>query len=78
MILQFEVLDNYSRVWKCVSDSKETVCNSEDPGSIPRLGRFAGEENGNLLQYPCLENPMDREAWQASHGITKSRTQLSD
>ena len=31
-------------------------------GSIPGLGRSAGEENGNLLQYSCLENPMDREA----------------
>ena len=32
------------------------------PGSIPRSGRFSGEENGNLFQYPCLENSMDRGA----------------
>ena len=38
-----------------------------------------GEGNGNPLQYSCLENPMDREAWQATvHGVAKSRTQLSD
>ena len=34
-----------------------------DPGSIPGLGRSPGEENGNPLQYSCLENPMDRGAW---------------
>ena len=38
-----------------------------------------GEGNGNLLQYSCLENPMDRGAWGATvHGVAKSRTQLSD
>ena len=35
-------------------------------GSIPRLGRYPGVENGNPLQYSCLENSMDRGAWQAS------------
>jgi len=34
-----------------------------DPGSIPGLGRSAGEGNGNPLQYYCLENPMDRGTW---------------
>ena len=34
-----------------------------DPGLIPGLGRSPGEGNGNPLQYSCLENPMDREAW---------------
>ena len=38
-----------------------------------------GEGNGNPLQYSCLENPMDRGAWQATvHRVTKSRTRLSD
>ena len=37
-----------------------------DTGSIPGLGRSPGGGNGNLLQYPCLEKPMDREAWQYS------------
>ena len=47
-------------------------------GSLPRLGRSPGEGNGNPLQYSCLENPMDRGAWQAIiHGITKSQTRLS-
>ena len=36
-----------------------------DPGSIPGLGRSPGGGKGNPLQYSCLENPMDREAWQA-------------
>ena len=48
-------------------------------GSIPGLGRSPGGRNGNLLQYSCLENPMDSEAWWATvHGVAKSQTQLSD
>ena len=39
---------------------------SGDVGSILGLGRSPGGGNGNLLQYSCLENPMDREAWQAT------------
>ena len=45
------------------SDGKESACNAGDPGSISGLGRSPGEENGNPLQYSCLENSMDREAW---------------
>ena len=41
-------------------DGKESACNAGDLGSIPELGRFPGEENGNPLQYSCLENAMDR------------------
>ena len=53
----------------CSSDGKESLCNVGDPGSIPGSGRFPGEGNGNLLQYSCLENPMDRGAWQTTvHG----------
>ena len=44
-------------------NGKESACNAGDPGSIPGLGRFHREGNGNPLQYSCLENPMDREAW---------------
>ena len=47
------------------SDGKESACNVEDPGSIPGSGRSPGEETGNSLKYSCLENPMDRGAWQA-------------
>ena len=47
-------------------------------GSIPGLGRSPGEGNGNLLQYSCLENSMDRGAWRATiHGVAKSWTQMS-
>ena len=46
-------------------DSEESACNTGDPGSIPGSGRPLGEGNGYPLQYSCLENPMDRGAWQA-------------
>ena len=48
------------------SDSKESACNAEDLGSISGSGRSPGEGNGNPLQYSCLENPIDRIAWQAT------------
>ena len=61
------------------STDKEFVYNAGDQGSIPGLGRSPGEGNGSPLQYSCLENPMDRGAWQAAaHEVTKSPTQLSD
>ena len=48
-----------------------------DTGSIPGLGRSPEEGKGNLLQCPCLENPMDRGAWRAAvHGVSKSRIRL--
>ena len=48
-----------------------------DTGSIPGSGRSPAEGNGNPLQYSCLENPMDRGAWQATvHGVAQNRTQL--
>ena len=54
------------------SDDKESVCSEGDLDLIPDLGRSLGEGNGDSLQYSCLENPMDREAWQATvHGVTK-------
>ena len=45
------------------SDGKTSAYNEGDPGSIPGSGRSPGEGNGNPLQYSCLENPMDKEAW---------------
>ena len=45
------------------SEVKASASNAGDPGSIPGLGRSPGEGNGNPLQYSCLENPMDGEAW---------------
>ena len=45
------------------SDGKASAYNAGDLGSIPELGRFPGEGNGNPLQYSCLKNSMDRGAW---------------
>ena len=61
------------------SDGKESACSAGDLGSIPGSGRSSREGNGNPLQYSCLENPMDRGAWQAAfHGVTKSQIWLND
>ena len=45
------------------SDSKASTRDVGDLGLIPGSGRSPGEGNGNPLQYSCLENPMDGEAW---------------
>ena len=51
---------------------------AEDMGLVPGSGRFPGGGHGNPLQYSCLENPMDRGAWQATvHGVTKSQTRMN-
>ena len=67
------------------SDGEQSACNVGDLDSIPGSERFPGEGNGYLLQYSCLENPMDKEAQQSVtkvlaevHGVAKSRTQLSN
>ena len=61
------------------ANGEKSACNVGDLGSIPGSGRSPGEGHGNPLQYSCLENPMDRGAWQATFsGVTKSQTQLSD
>ena len=63
----------------CGSDGKESACNARDPGSVPGSGRSPREGNGNSLQYSCLENHMDRGAWQVIvHGVLKNQTQLSN
>ena len=63
----------------CSSVSKETACSAGYPGSITGLGRSPGEGNGDTLQCSCLENNMDRGAWQAIvHGVSKSQTQFSN
>ena len=60
------------------SVGKESACSAGDTGSIPGSGRSPREGNGNPLQYSCLENPMDREAWRATvQGAAESRTRLS-
>ena len=51
---------------------------TKDSALIPGSGRSPGGGNGNPLQYSCLENPMDRGAWQVTaHGVAKSRARLS-
>ena len=56
---------------------KNLPANAGDVSLIPGLGRSPEGGNGNPLQYSCLENPMDREAWQATvHSISKSWTRL--
>ena len=61
------------------SEGKESASSAEDLDSIPGLGGFPQGGNGYLLQYSCLENPMDRGAWQAIiHGVAKIRTPMSD
>ena len=53
-------------------DDNESAFNVADLGSIPGLGRYPGEGNSYPLQYSCLENFMDRGAWQVTvHGVTK-------
>ena len=61
------------------SVGRESAYNAGDQGSISGLGRSPGEGNGNPLHYSCLENPMDRGAWQATvHGVTRVGHHLAD
>ena len=49
---------NIYQIFPGGSDGKASAYNAGDQGLIPGWGRSSGEENGNLLQYSCLENPM--------------------
>ena len=61
-----------------VKNQPANAGDARDMGSIPGSGKSPGEGNGNPLQSSCLENPTDREAWQATvHEVTKRWTQLS-
>ena len=61
------------------SDGEESACNVGDLGLIPGSGRSPGGGHGDLLQYSCLENPMDGGDWKATvHGVTKNRIRLSN
>ena len=61
-----------------VKNPLATAGDARDVGLIPGIRRSPGEGNGNLLQYSCLGNPMDRGAWRATvHGVSKTKTQLS-
>ena len=75
-------VNSYSFFVACGARVKNLPANAgdaEDVGSAPRLGKFPRVGNGNLLQYSCLENSMDRGAREATvHGVAKSWTRLSD
>ena len=58
-----KVSKSWTQGLPCGSEVKVSASNVGDPGSIPGSGRYPGEGNGNPLQYSCLENPMDGEAW---------------
>ena len=66
-----------SQVALVVKNQPANTGDIRDMGSIPGPGRSSEGVHGNLLQYSCLENPMDRGAWQATvHRVAKSQTQL--
>ena len=63
--------------WLSGKESAYNAGDTGDPGLIPGLGRSPGGGHGNPLQYSCLENPLDRGAWQATvHRVAKSWTRL--
>ena len=66
-----------SQVGVVVKNLPANAGDVKDVGLIPGLGRCSGEGNGNLFQYACLEDPMDRGAWRAIvHGVAKSGARL--
>ena len=73
LFILYRSIGDYGLPWG--ADGKEYGSNEGNPGLIPELGRSPGERKVNPLQYSCLENPMDRRAWQATvHRVTKSQT----
>ena len=61
------------------TEGKASACNAGDPGLIPGLGRSPEGGNGNLLQYSCLENAMDRGAWRATvHGVGHKESDMTE
>ena len=71
--------EGFSILPSLVAQMVESAYNVGDPGLIPGSGRCPGEENGNPPQHSCLENSMDRGAWQATvHGGSNSQMWLSD
>ena len=70
-------MDRASQVALVVMNPSANAGDIRDAGLIPRSGRSPGGGDGNPLQYSCLENPMDRGAWQAiGHRVAKSWTRL--
>ena len=81
LFIAFFFLNSWYLTWASLVtglSNQESACNAGDIDSIPGLRRSSGGGNDNPLQYPCLENPMERGAWRAAdHGVSKSRVQLS-
>ena len=73
--------DTLIRGFPCSSVGKESACSAGDAGdvgSVSGLGKSPEGQHGNPFQYSCLENPIDRGAWQAAvHGVAKGWTKLS-
>ena len=68
-----------SRAVLVVKNLPANAGDTRDMGLIPESGIYAREGHSNPFQYSCLENPMDRGAWQAAvHGVAKSQTLLSN
>ena len=73
----FTWTDRVSQVALVVKNLPANARDIRDAGSIPGLGRSPGGGHSNPFQYSCLENPMNRGAWQVRvHGVTKNQTQL--
>ena len=78
-IMRFCAPMRASQVVQVLKNPPANAGDTGDVGSIPGPGRSTGGGNGNLLQYSCLENHMDRGAWQVTaHWVSKSQTELND
>ena len=78
-LIPFSWVPYFSQGFPGGSEVKASASSAGDSGSIPGSGRPPGEGNGKPLQYSCLENPMDREAfWATVHGVAESWTRWSD
>ena len=70
--LTLKSLIHFKLIFACGSIVKESTCNAQDLGLIPRLGRSSGEGKGYPLQYSCWENPIDRGVWWVTaHAVTE-------
>ena len=77
-VLKCACIGGTSQVALVVKNPPVNARLTRDAGLIPGLGRSPGEGNGNPLQYPCLGNPMDRGAWQATvNGASRVRQDLA-
>ena len=77
IIGNLEMIQGAFRVVLVVKNPPASTGDAGDKGLIPESGRSPGEGHGNLLQYSCLENPMDRSSWWVTvHSVAKSQTRL--